>query len=75
MNTRTFPAGTVAKCNRCSIANPLPKVCEGHISNTWKGTNTAGGLTFYTLYRLDTMCVLDCGHMDSHWVCTTQEKP
>jgi len=75
MNTRTFPAGTIAKCNRCSNASSLPKDCEGHISNTWKGTNTAGKLTFHTAYRLETMCTLECGHMDSHWIYTSQEQP
>lgn len=55
----TFPAGTQAQCNRCKMISTLPKPCQGH-------TETIGG----NVYRLDTMCVLDCGHMDAHWVFT-----
>lgn len=54
---QTFPAGTMAQCNRCKRFSPLPKPCLGHLE-------TPGG----NVYRLDTMAVLDCGHMDAHWV-------
>lgn len=72
-DTTTFPAGTIAKCNRCSAANPLPKDCTGHLSGTHKGQN-AEGITHHAVYRLETMCTLACGHMDAHWVYTTVER-
>lgn len=59
-----FPAGTEAKCNRCRKASPLPKDCKGHLDTT----NSRSWI-----YRLDTMSMLDCGHMDAHWVYRTEQ--
>ena len=57
----TFPAGTQAEFNRCKQFNPLPKPCLGHLE--------APASEFIpSVYRLDTMCTLLCGHMDAHWV-------
>jgi len=56
MDERTFPKGTPTRCNRCNAVSPFPKA-EGlavrENSRAW---------------RLQTMAVLDCGHMDAHWV-------
>lgn len=62
---RNFEAGTVAKCNRCNKANPLPKRCAGQVESTHNGV---------TVYRLITMATLDCGHMDSHWVAVNDSQ-
>lgn len=56
---KTFPVGTIAKCNRCGQSHPLPKVCIGVQENA-------------SMYRLQTMATLDCGHMDAHWVKDSQ---
>ena len=61
METKTFPAGTMAKCNRCNQRCPLPKECKGHAENV-------------RAFRLETMCTLDCGHMDAHWVLVSDVK-
>ena len=63
MNEQTFPAGTMAECNRCKQVNPLPKPCLGHL----EAPPTKSG---FAVYRLGTMCLLGCGHMDAHWVTT-----
>lgn len=60
---RVFPAGTWAECNRCGKLSRLPKDCAGH-RETMPGS----------IFRLDTMCLLDCGHMDAHWVNANQPK-
>jgi len=52
---RTYPEGTPARCNRCDAQGALPKLCIGHRENE-------------RCWRLDTMCTLDCGHMDAHWI-------
>ena len=56
MDERTFPKGTPTRCNRCDQVSPFPKR-EGYAvrenSKVW---------------RLQTFAVLDCGHMDCHWV-------
>ena len=62
MDEQTFAVGTVAECNRCGKTGPLPKDCAGHLETPAK--YTPGRL----VYRLDTMCILPCGHMDAHWV-------
>jgi len=59
----TFPAGTEAECNRCKAKGPLPKPCAGHFETYTRPSK-------YQVYRLDTMCILPCGHMDAHWVTT-----
>ena len=56
MNTRTFPAGTPARCNRnCPDTYPLPREAVGLPENDH-------------CWRLQDMMALDCGHMDAHWV-------
>ena len=62
-DTTTFPAGTQAECNRCKRLSPLPRACEGHLEMP----PTKSG---FAVYRLDTMCLLDCLHLDAHWVTT-----
>ncbi len=64
---QTFPAGTIAECNRCKQFSPLPKPCLGHLEAPTSEFLSA-------VYRLDTMCLLGCGHMDAHWVLVTPEK-
>lgn len=64
----TFLTGTTAKCNRCGRYSPLPKSCTGHLEST----TTVNGVV-YRSYRLETMCALDCGHVDSHWVLAIQD--
>jgi hypothetical protein len=52
----TFAAGTKARCNRnCAEPSPLPKAIRGIRENS-------------NAYRLQKFCILDCGHMDCHWV-------
>jgi len=56
MNERTFSKGTPTHCNRCDAVSPFPKR-EGYaVRENGK------------VWRLQTMAVLDCGHMDAHWV-------
>ena len=64
MTQVTFTKGTQAKCNRCRQASPLPKDCQGHLDTTTSRS---------WIYRLDTMCLLDCGHMDAHWIYRTEQ--
>ena len=55
-NEITFPEGTRARCNRnCAGTYPLPRETEGFRENS-------------NAYRLQGMCILECGHMDAHWV-------
>lgn len=64
----TFPAGTLAVCNRCDAVSPLPKPCEGSLESRIAIGPVAA------VYRLHTMCVLpNCGHMDAHWVFVHKE--
>ena len=55
METKEFPAGTVARCNRCNQPSLMPKASAGIRENakTW---------------RLQRMMTLGCGHCDAHWV-------
>jgi hypothetical protein len=52
---RVFPAGTMARCNRCTTASAMPKESAGIRENERS-------------FRLQTMMVLGCGHVDAHWV-------
>lgn len=50
-----FETGTGARCNRCDAKAPLPKTIRGTRENS-------------KTYRLQGFAILDCGHMDMHWV-------
>ena len=59
-NEKIFPAGTPTRCNRVSCPGasspqPLPRDMRAWQENS-------------KCWRLAEMCVLPCGHMDSHWV-------
>jgi len=62
---QTFNIGTIARCNRCNGKHPLPKVCEA-ILESQNATRK--------VYRLTTMATLNCGHMDSHWIYSDDQR-
>ena len=51
----TIIKGAVARCNRCDAKSPYPKEARANRENSWT-------------YRIQDMVVLECGHMDAHWV-------
>jgi hypothetical protein len=56
MTERTFIKGVPTRCNRCNEVHPFPKDSARAVrenSHCW---------------RVQTMAVLDCGHMDAHWI-------
>lgn len=53
--TKQFPTGTLAHCNRCDAAGHTDRPSEGKREN-------AGA------YRLQGFTRLECGHSDCHWV-------
>ena len=52
----TITKGSIARCNRCNTTSPFPKPESRAIR---ENSNA---------YRLQKMAVLDCGHMDAHWI-------
>ncbi len=55
MKEREFPAGAVARCNRCDQRFSLPRTCKAVLEHE-------------VVWRLQDMCTLACGHMDAYWV-------
>jgi hypothetical protein len=55
-NERTYPKGTPTRCNRCNALSPFPKEEARAVRENSR------------VWRLQTSALLDCGHMDCHWV-------
>ena len=55
MDVITFGTKIYARCNRCNGKSLLPKEVEGMKENS-------------KVYRLRGFAILDCGHLDCHWV-------
>ena len=56
MDEKTFPQGTPVRCNRSNQRSLFPKpeaFAVRENAHCW---------------RVQTMAVLDCGHMDAHWI-------
>jgi hypothetical protein len=56
IETRTFERGTPTRCNVCDEVSPFPKARGKAMRENSRA------------WRLQTMAVLECGHMDAHWV-------
>jgi len=59
---RTFGEQTIARCNRCNA--------KGHLDRTVAGVRENG-----KAWRLEDMAkIVECGHLDSHWVYDQDNK-
>jgi hypothetical protein len=62
MDEMIVTKGMIVRCNRCDEPSPFPKKQGRAIRENSR------------VWRLQTMAVLDCGHMDAHWVFDTDLK-